>query len=117
MKNGVITFTVPFGIKNFGDWTMIVNIIRSMTYPNIVLFSYGSVFNQEIVYRYLGNYNIKLVEVILDDFVEKSHFLHTPVEILDRVKNLDVVKEYFPGVDKLVLNGRGYLMMSGLRDG
>lgn len=96
MKNGVIAFTSPFGDTNFGDWAMIVNNILSMSYQNIVLFSYGPVFNREIV------------EVLLDDFDEKSHFPHTPVEILDRVKNLDVIKKHLRGTDKLVVNGGGY---------
>lgn len=108
MKNGVIAFTGPFGDTNFGDWAMIVNNIRSMSYQNIVLFSYGPVFNREIVDTYLDNYDIEIVEVLLDDFDEKSHFPHTPVEVLGRVKNLDVIKDYLRGVDKLVVNGGGY---------
>lgn len=108
MKNGVIAFTSPFGDTNFGDWAMIVNNIRSMSYQNIVLFSYGPIFNQEIVDTYLSKYDIEIVEVILDDFDEKSHFPHTPVEILGRVKNLDVIKAHLCGVDKLVVNGGGY---------
>ena len=97
MKNGVIAFTGPFGDTNFADWAMIVNNIRSLSYQNIVLFSYGPVFNREIIDAYLANYDIEIVEVILDDFDEKSHFPHTPVEILGRVKNLDVIKKICVG--------------------
>lgn len=92
MENGVIAFTGPFEDKNFGDWTMIVDNIRSISYQNIVLFSYGPVFNREIIDTYLANYDIEIVEVILDDFDEKSHFPHGPVEILGRVMNLGVIK-------------------------
>lgn len=53
---------------------MIDNNIRSMTYYNIVSFSYGPVFNQEIVDTYLINYYIKIGEMLLDDFDEKTHF-------------------------------------------
>lgn len=53
---------------------MIDNNIRSMTYYNIVSFSYRPVFNQEIVNTYLINYYIKIGEVLLDDFDEKTHF-------------------------------------------
>lgn len=108
MKNAVIAFTGPFGETNFGDWTMIVNNIRRMSYQNIVLFSYVPVFNREIVDTYLANYDIEIVEVHLDDFDEKSHFPYTPVEILGRMKNLDVIKAHLRGVDKLVVNGSGY---------
>lgn len=110
MKNAVIAFTGPFGETNFGDWAMIVNNIRRMSYQNIVLFSYVPVFNREIVDTYLANYDIEIVEVHLDDFDEKSHFPHTPIEILGRMKNLDVdvIKAHLRGVDKLVVNGSGY---------
>lgn len=108
MKQPAIAFTGPFGDTNFGDWAMIVNNIRSLSYQHIILFSYGPVFNKEIVETYLADYEIEIVEVLLDDFDEKSHFPHTPVEILGRVKNLDVIKAYLRGVDKLVVNGGGY---------
>lgn len=108
MKQAAIAFTGPFGDTNFGDWAMIVNNIRSLSYQHIILFSYGPVFNKEIVETYLADYEIEIVEVLLDDFDEKSHFPHTPVEILGRVKNLDVIKAYLRGVDKLVVNGGGY---------
>lgn len=108
MQHDVIGFTGPFGDTNFGDWAMIVNNIRSQSYQNIVLFSYGPVFNQEIVDTYLADYHIEIVEVLLDDFDEKAHFPHTPVEILGRVKNLAVIKHYLRRVDKLVVNGGGY---------
>lgn len=108
VKQNKIAFTGPFGDTNFGDWAMIVNNIRSMAYHEIVLFSYGPVFNQEIVETYLADYNIEIVEVLLDDFDEKSHFPHTPVEILGRVKNLDAIKDSLRSVDKLIVNGGGY---------
>ncbi|QGS37371.1 hypothetical protein FOB80_07730 [Aerococcus viridans] len=108
MKNDASTFTGSFGDTNFCDWAMIVNNICGIYYQNIMLFSYGPVFNQEILDSYLANYDIEIVEVLLDDFDEKSYFPHTPVEILGRVKNLDVVKEQLRGIDKLVVNGGGY---------
>lgn len=108
MKQPAIAFTGPFGDTNFGDWAMIVNNIRSLSYQHIILFSYGPVFNKEIVETYLADYEIEIVEVLLDDFDEKSHFPHTPVEILGWVKNLDVIKAYLRGVDKFVVNGGGY---------
>lgn len=69
---------------------MIVNNVRSMNYRNIVLFSYGTVFNQEIVETYLADYQIEIIEVLLDDVDEKACFTHLPVEILGRFKNLKV---------------------------
>lgn len=104
MKNGVIAFTGPFGDTNFGDWAMIVNNIRSMSSQNIVLFSCGPVFNREIVDTYLANYDSEIVKALLDDFNKNLIFRHTPVEALGRVKNLDVVKNYLRGVDKLIEN-------------
>lgn len=69
---------------------MIVNNVRSMNYRNIVLFSYGTVFNQEIVETYLVDYQIEIIEALLDDVDEKACFTRLPVEILGSIKNLKV---------------------------
>ncbi|PNL91966.1 hypothetical protein A6J77_006885 [Aerococcus viridans] len=56
----------------------------------------------------LADYDIEVVEVLLDDFDEKSHFPYITVEILGSVKNLDVIKVHLRGVDKLFVNSGSY---------
>ena len=108
MKQPAIAFTGPFGDTNFGDWAMILNNIHALSYQHIVLFSYGPVFNQQLVREYLPDYDIEIVEVLLDEIDERAYFPHTPVEILNKVRNLEEVKYYLTQVDKLVVNGGGY---------
>lgn len=108
MEQPAIAFTGPFGDTNFGDWAMILNNIRALSYQHIVLFSYGPVFNQQLVSEYLPDYDIEIVEVLLDEFDDQAHFPHTPVEILSNVRNLEEIRYYLTQVDKLVVNGGGY---------
>lgn len=107
-----IAFTGPFSDSNFGDYAMLVNNIYDLNIKDIVLFTYDREFINTIKSNYLRDYDVRVVGVELEDSITElldNHYPATPFELLSFVINIDELVEEMKTVDRLIVNGGGFL--------
>lgn len=109
MGDRVIGFTGPFADVNFGDYAMLINNVLDLDPSRSVLFSYESGFVEDIRGHYLGSRDVEVVDVRIDLAGEVGLPPSNPVDILNRVLNLEEVASAIEQIDALVVSGGGFV--------
>lgn len=114
----MLGFVGPFGDSNYGDYAMFVNDVYSLNQNGFMVFTYNSSLFDELERNYLKFCKIEKCVIDVDYtyhetfagsyHVEYDSRTYTPVEILRKIKNIDVLRESMSRVDILIVCGGGY---------
>lgn len=118
-----IGFTGPVSETNLGDYAMLLNNIYDLDIKDITLFTYNYDFLKILKTEYLSNYNVELVDVILEPDLDKDIYdatskarvgflpfnppTTTPMDILGRIRNIDKLRKHIRELDLLIVSGGG----------